>query len=316
MKTSYAIGVDLGGTNLKIGIVSGEGRVESHASVPVGADKSAEKIAALMGEQVSIVQSKTNNELAGCGCGIPGIINMEDGIVYSSPNFPSWKDTPISRLLSSKIKIPLVIDNDANMFALAELLYGAGRGHKNLITLTLGSGIGGGIIIDGKVFHGDIGFAGEVGHIIVEPDGAPCGCGSHGCWELYAASRSFANLVHRLPKPEKDGLLALVNNDMSQLTPKFMAELAKSGNTTAVDMWRSYGKYLGIGIASLINTLGITTIVIGGGIARASDLFIDATRAEIITRTYKKNAELLKILGASLKEHTAIVGAASAVFRM
>lgn len=315
MKKDHAIGVDLGGTNLRVGIVANDGHVELSASVPVGPDKSAERVAALIAEQVSFIQVKTKNEIAGCGLGIPGIIDADEGVVYSSPNFPLWNDTPIKKLLTKRIKVPLVIDNDANMFALAELLFGAGRGHKNLIMLTLGSGIGGGIIIDGKVFHGDSGFAGEVGHIVVEPEGVPCGCGSHGCWEQYAASRAFSNLVERIPKGERDGLLALAEGDPAALTPLFMAGLAESGNMTAIDMWRLYGKYLGIGIASLINALGITTIVIGGGIARSQHLFIDAVRAEIANRTYKKNVEHLKLLSASLGEDTAIVGAASAVFR-
>lgn len=303
MKTKFAIGIDLGGTNLRVGLVRSDGKIEVQKSVPVGKDKSAKRVAALIGEQVVSMAKQASTEPIGCGCGIPGIVNAQKGIVYSSPNFPAWKNIDFLKLLKEKISLPLIIDNDANMFALAELLYGAGRGHKNLVVLTLGSGIGGGIVIDGKVFHGDRGFAGEVGHIVVEPEGVPCGCGSHGCFEQYAASRAFINMAKKKPI------------DSKQLKPELMAKLARQGDKTAKEMWKIFGSYLGIGIASLINALGITTIVMGGGITKSWDLFIGATRAEISRRTYKKNVEHLKLLKASLSESTGIVGAASAVFQ-
>ena len=312
MNKSYAIGVDLGATNLRVGVVGSDGKIEAQAAVPIGSDKSAGRIAALIGEHVWVMQEQVSLPVAGCGCGIPGIVDQERGIVYSSPNFPQWKDVEILKLLKKDIQIPVIIDNDANMFALAELLYGAGKGRKNLILLTLGSGIGGGIVIDGKIFHGDRGFAGEVGHIVVEPDGVPCGCGSMGCLEQYAASRAFVHLVKRLPKKEKDSIQGRVGQDPERLTALFVADIANEGDPAAKELWRFFGRYLGIGIASLINTLGITTIIIGGGIARSWDLFIDATRAEIVSRTYKKNAENLKLLKTSLGEFTGIVGAASA----
>lgn len=312
MKSSYAIGVDLGGTNLRVGVVRSDGKVEAQAEIPIGQDKSPKRIVNLIGEHVSVMQKKASFPIVGCGCGIPGIVNSGDGVVYSSPNFPEWKNVEILKLLKKEIGSPVIIDNDANMFALAELLYGAGKGHKNLIMLTLGSGIGGGIVIDGKIFHGDMGFAGEVGHIVVEPDGVPCGCGSIGCWEQYAASKAFIHIIRRLPKKEEDGLLAIVDGDLERLTPEFVADLAQSGNQSARELWKIFGRYVGIGIASIINTLGITTIVMGGGIARSWDLFIDSTRAEIVSRTYKKNTEHLKLLKTSLGEFTGIVGAASA----
>jgi len=315
MKSLYAIGVDLGGTNLRVGVIRDDGHVEADAAVPVGTEKSADRIASLIGEHVALMQNQTSLPLTGCGCGIPGIVDSDRGIVFNSPNFPDWQDVPILKLLEKSITLPLLIDNDANMFALAELLFGAGKGRHNLIMLTLGSGIGGGIVIDGKVFHGDRGFAGEVGHIVVEPDGVPCGCKSHGCWEQYAAGRAFTHLVHRLPKHEREAVLAEVYGDANQLSPELIASLAGRGNTIAKELWRSYGRYLGIGIASLINVLGITTIVIGGGIARSWDYFIDACRAEIMSRTYHKNVVQLKLLPASLGENTGIVGAASAMFQ-
>lgn len=315
MNNQYAIGVDLGGTNLRVGVIREDGHVEAEAAIPVGTEKSADRIAGLIGEHVAVMQQQVAKSMTGCGLGIPGIVDSERGIIFSSPNFREWQDVEMLRLLRKTIELPMVIDNDANMFALAELLYGAGKGHKNLIMLTLGSGIGGGIVIDGKVFHGDRGFAGEVGHIVVEPDGVPCGCQGHGCWEQYAAGCAFTHLVHRLPKHEREAVLAEVYGDANQLSPELIARLAGQGNTIARELWRSYGRYLGIGIASLINVLGITTIVIGGGIARSWDHFIDATRAEIASRTYRKNVQHLKLLPASLGDNTGIVGAASAVFQ-
>ena len=315
MNAQYAIGVDLGGTNLRVGVVRNDGNVEARIAMPVGRDKSAPRIAELISEQVMVIQQQISVDIIGCGCGIPGIVNGNTGMVFSSPHFPEWQDVEILKLLEKRISLPLVIDNDANMFAVGELLYGAGKGHKNFIMLTLGSGIGGGIIINEKIFRGDRGFAGEVGHIIVEPDGVACGCGSHGCLEQYAASHAFTHLVHRLSKHERDSILTATQGDASLLTPEMVARFASEEKKIAKELWRTFGRYLGIGIASLINVLGITTIVIGGGITKSWELFIDATRAEIESRSFRKNAEQLRLLQASLGESTGIVGAASAVFQ-
>ncbi len=313
MSSSLAIGVDVGGTNIRAGLVGSDGAVLKLVTVPV-TNRSAEAVVEAICGHVESLAKHASQPLAGCGCGIPGIVNSEEGIVYSSPNYPDWRDVPILKMLRSKIALPLSIDNDANMFAFAELLFGAGKGRRNMVALTLGSGIGGGIIIDGKLFRGDRGFAGEVGHITVEPDGVACACGNRGCWEQYAASRAFTHFVHRLPLREKEGILALASGDAAALTPEFVAELAGSQNATAKDLWRFFGRYLGIGIASLVNVLGITTIVIGGGIARSWNLFIDAAKAEVEGRTYARNAKHLKLLKASLGDNTSVVGAASIFF--
>lgn len=316
MGKNYAVGIDLGGTNLRVGIVGSDGRVKKSLFSEIGKDKSVEAVLKLISSKINELKSLIKVRLVGCGCGIPGIIDQKRGFLYSSPNLPLWVNLPILSLLEKKIKMKVVADNDVNMFALAELIYGAGKGKENLIAVTLGSGIGGGLIIDGKIFHGDHGFAGEVGHMIVEPDGAKCLCGGRGCWEQYAASNAFRNLIDHLPRDAYRRIVSLAGEDLSTLTPLFMSKLAGDGNQDAKALWDLFGRYLGIGIASLVNILGISTVVIGGGITDSWDLFINETLSEISKRTYKETYGRLQLVKSSLGGETGIVGAASAIFKV
>ncbi|MFH0800698.1 MAG: ROK family protein [Pseudomonadota bacterium] len=316
MKEGFAIGIDLGGTNLKVGVVDSSGRVAVSRSVPVGQDRSARGIVAQIIEEAARLRREAPGPVIALGCGVPGIVDFEKGIVYSSPNLPEWGDVPVRELLLKGTGLPVALDNDANMYALGECRFGAGRGHRNMVLLTLGTGIGGGIVLNGEVFHGDDGFAGEVGHLVVEPEGISCGCGGRGCWERYAASRGFQVHAERLEKKEREALLAAAGTDLAGLTPELMAKLAGSGNKIAIELWGTLGRYLGIGIATLLNILGVYTFVVGGGIARSMDLFAGSAKREALAHTYPRHEASLSIIRAALGDNAGIVGAATEALAM
>lgn len=310
MANYYAIGVDVGGTNLRAGVVDEAGRVVLRSRASTGERRSAgevvDRIAALVGE----LSDKFDSKILAVGCGVPGIVDADAGVVHRSPNFPEWTEVPVRGEISARLALPIVIDNDANMHALGEALCGAGRGHRSMIMLTLGSGIGGGIFLDGRIFRGDDGFAGEVGHIVVEPEGLPCGCGGRGCWELYAASRAFKVLAERLSAEERRALLSSSGVGIEALSPEIMAELAAKGEPIALAMWESYGRALGLGIASLLNALGVETFVIGGGISNSYELFVDAARRSALEHTYAWHSKHLNLKRAALGDDGGITGAA------
>jgi glucokinase len=307
---AFAIGVDLGGTNLRAGAVDASGAVLCRRSVPVGADKSAASVVRLVAAEVRAIADELAGTPAAIGCGIPGIVDAAGGIVQASPHFPLWNEEPMRERISAALSLPVTIDNDANCHALGEARCGAGRWHRNVICLTLGTGIGGGLILDGELFRGDRGYAGEVGHIVVEPEGEPCGCGGRGCLEQYAASHGFSVFARRLPEAQRTALVAAAGAPEGELTPEIMARLADEGNAVAQELWEEWGRYLGVGIATLVNTLGVMTFVIGGGIVRSWDKFIGAARASALSHTYPRHASELVFLKAELGDDAGIVGAA------
>lgn len=310
MQQVPAIGVDLGGQNLRIAMVSPAGIVREGMQVPVGADRSAAAVARLIGEGIRALAGKEGGQPMPVGCGIPGIVDADRGVVHASPNFPPWRDEPIASMIAAECGCDVRIDNDANLHALGEALRGAGRGHRNTVMLTLGTGIGGGLVFDGRIFHGDAGFAGEVGHIVVEPEGPVCGCGGRGCLELFAAARGFRLLAARLPSAERDALLAAAGVDLSELTPEVIARLDDAGDRIARALWQEFGRYLGIGIATLVNVLGVMTFIIGGGIARSWERFHEAARGSALSHTYPHHAGKLQLLRAELGEEAGVLGAA------
>lgn len=308
--SKYAIGIDVGATNLKLGIVGASGDVIAHKLVPLGEKKSPGEIVSLIAGQSKELAGRSPKGPIAAGCGIPGIVDFESGIIIQSPNLPQWRDVPARDEIAKALGLPTIVDNDANIYALGEQRMGAGRGHNNLVLLTLGTGIGGGLILDGDIFHGDVGFAGEVGHIVVERDGVPCGCGGRGCLERYAASHGFATHASRLSKKERERLLAEAGVDIEGLSAQLVARLAGQGNGIAGRLWKEFGLYLGVGIATLINILGVTTFVIGGGIAKSWDLFIGPARDEIARHTYARNCEALTLVPAALGDNAGVIGAA------
>ena len=348
----HSIGIDLGGTDIKAGWVSSVGDISCRVVVPTdvetgGPQVVASRIAEAVRQVLVKVETQDGNShqqeptatLAnsrqfpttdshsceiGVGLGSPGLIIAETGVVHFSPNFPGWSDIPLvtyvnaelAKLQPSQKYKPILrgMDNDVNAMTLGELHHGAGVGYNNLVALTLGTGVGGGVVIDGEVYHGSQNTAGELGHTVVEPDGRYCGCGNQGCLEAYAGAK---NIVERIQEKITTGhstTLATATNAGTTLTPRMIAEAAQAGDELAIEIFAETGRYIGIALTSIAHILNPQIAIIGGGIAEAGEkLLFEPIRAELSKRAMDIPAQM-KIVKAHLGNDAGIVGAAMLAF--
>jgi len=304
------IGVDLGGTNLRVALLNSDGVIldkrkeATHASR--GWKNVVERLAAAISSQRKIAIQR-GLDVTTVGVGAPGVIRMDMGVVVKSPNFPDWNNLPLRELLEKALHIPVFIENDANAAALGEQWRGAGRGIGSMILLTLGTGVGGGIVLNDKVWHGADGMAGEIGHMTLIPDGRSCTCGNTGCLEMYASARGIVQsyceeLGKSIPKP-----LPV----LKEVTSENVYQAARNDDPIAQRVMKDMGRMLGIGIANLINIFNPQMIVIGGGVRDAWPLFISATREEIMKRAFQVPAERTEIVPSLLGDDAGVVGAAA-----
>jgi len=270
----YAIGVDLGGTNLRAAAVSRDGRMlkKMGGSTPVCAGRDA-VIADIVRSIQAIREGLADHALAGVGVGIPGYILMEKGVVAGAPNLPDFVNYPVRDEIENGLGAKVILENDANAAALGEKWMGAGRDVDDLVLLTLGTGIGGGIISDGKVLRGYLGMAGELGHITVVPNGYPCGCGNTGCVEKYASATAVSAMAKLL-------------NLGSDLAAEQVYRLALEGNARALAIFEAVGVALGTAIASLINIFNAPLYLLGGGLTGAWDCFHASMLREVSRRSF------------------------------
>jgi len=312
---SYVIAVDLGGTNLRIASVRQDGTIENKEKLSSEARLGSEAVLKRVAQGVKVLAEKIRakkGKIQGVSLGFPGIVDPAKGIVYQSPHFPDWKNLELLPFFKTEFPWPVVVDNDANLAALGESWKGAGKDLENFVMLTFGTGVGGGIIIDKKVFHGDRGFAGEVGHSVVDGHGPRCACGSRGCLEMYISATGILRLVEIAD--DKEGLARLLNHlgcSLERLTVRHLYEAALDGDIFAHGTFKKMGYYLGIGLASLVNTLGIETFVLGGGVSEAWDFFIHAAKKELSERTYRETASHVILKKAELGDDAALVGGAA-----
>lgn len=331
----YSIGIDLGGTDIKAGLVSAAGDISCRLVLPTRVDAGPKGIAVRIAKAVrhvlaqaeqanvacTIPSSPDDTNIIGIGLGAPGLIMAETGIVHFSPNFPGWTDIPLvdyvnTALVSrdselAPIEIPIFMDNDVNAMALGELYHGAGVGYRNIVALTLGTGVGGGVVIDGQVYHGSRNTAGELGHTVVEPNGRYCSCGNQGCLEAYAGAK---NIVERTQQKMEMGLSTILAKDKSALTPQRIAAAAQAGDRAAMEIFAETGRYIGIALTSIAHILNPEIAIIGGGIAAAGEkLLFEPIRGEFIKRTMDIPAHM-EIVPAALGNDAGIVGAAMLAF--
>ena len=318
----YSIGIDLGGTDIKAGLLAEDGTLSCRTVVSTqvneGAKAIARRIAAVILQVISVAEETDKQnvncpQIIGIGLGSPGLILADSGIVHFSPNFPGWTDIPLVDYVkealknetSQKIDIPLYIDNDVNVMVLGELHHGAGVGYDNIIGLTIGTGVGGGVVLNKKVYHGSWNTAGELGHTIVKPDGRKCGCGNIGCLEAYAGAR---HIVERTQQQIIAGRKTLMNPE--QLTPKKIASAAAAGDELAREIYSETGRLIGIALTSIAHILNPQIAVIGGGIAAAGeDLLFQHIRKEFNKRVMDIPSKM-QIVPAKLGNDAGLVGAA------
>ena len=295
---TYSIGVDLGGTNLRAAAVDREGRILDMMERPTLAHDGREAILTSMVGAIDTLRLRHGNPgLAGIGIGVPGFISMAEGIVRNSNNLSSLENFPLRAELSRRLATTVILENDANAAALGEWRYGSGKGSTDLVLLTLGTGIGGGIIAGGKVLRGNDGMAGEVGHITVVPGGNPCGCGNHGCLEKHASATAVSAMAH---------LIGLGPN----LTAHDVFDLAASGDARARAVFVAMGTALGTALAMLINVFNFPLYVLGGGAAAAWDYFAPAMLEELRVRSFTFRTVSPRVERAELGDDAGLHGAA------
>lgn len=307
------IGVDLGGTKIATVLVDGDGSILAEDRRPTEAEKGVSGVIANIAASVRATAGASLDRVAVAGLGAPGPLNCGQGLIYNAPNLPGWNDVPIVRLLEEEIGVPVVLENDANAAACGEWALGAGRGTRDMIYLTISTGIGGGIIIGGRIHHGRDDGAGEVGHMTILPDGPFCGCGRRGCWEALCSGTGIAAAMRRrLAGGERSAALSLAGGDPAAVTSAHIARAAREGDATAAAVMEEAVSYMAIGIANLIHLLNPEIIVIGGGVAKLGDQLFVPLRAKVAERAYPAMVKDLPIVPAALGDRAGLLGAAMA----
>jgi glucokinase len=310
----HVIGVDLGGTNIRAALVSRDGQIVREARRPALSEQAPEATLANIRDAIAEVleaQGAPPEAAVGIGVGLPGIMHDERGLVFWSPNFPHWQDVPVSHAVGSPLQLPVTLLNDAKCAALGELGYGAGRGARHMVMITLGTGIGGAFVVDGQLLLGPNGSIGEIGHHTIDPDGPLCGCGNHGCWERFCGRDAIIDRTVRLLQRGRPSLLLEKVERPAQVTPALVAQAAAEGDALAAEVMDETGFYIGIGVANLINMLNPEVVVIGGGIAQAGELLFGPIRRTVAARAVALQAKTARIVPAELGDNAGVMGAAA-----
>lgn len=314
-KIKYAVGVDLGGTNIKIGLVSQSGEIVNQISIDTEAEKGPEKVIENIKSGIHSLLSKNKITFTGIGIGCPGSVNPEKGTVENPPNIPGWGKINLSKIIGKEFNKRVYVDNDANAAAIGELVFGAGKQLNSFVMVTLGTGVGGGIVIDRKVYHGDFGAAGEIGHITIDYKGAKCNCGSIGCIEAYAGNRYLIERVKSELINHSDSLLIkLSGNDFNVITPKLIKAGVDKGDKFCKSVVDDLGAKLGAAFATISNILDVSTFIIGGGVAGFGKPLFNSIKKSLTKRVMIPLKPRVKILPAKLKNDAGIKGASALVF--
>src|SRR5512142_550322 len=320
----YIIGVDLGGTNIVVGAMSADGKHHyAMRSIPtsaeLGAEGVADRIVGLIEGVIldTIQQTKAQRrDFIGVGIGAPGPLDREKGIVIVAPNL-GWRNFPLRDRIAERLNLPATLDNDANCATVGEWWQGAARGATNVIGMTIGTGIGGGLILDGKLLHGSSDVAGEIGHTTIDLNGRHCKCGNYGCLEAYASGPAIATRAREvLVREETASLLpSLVDGRLEAITAEIVYRAAQKGDAVANEIVRDTARYLGAGIANLLNILNADVVVVAGGVTQAGDARFVPLRAEVRRRAFRPAVDATQIVPGTLPGTAGVVGAV-ATFKM
>jgi len=322
-RTKYVIGVDLGGTNIVVGAIPDDGGADvgvrlEDTPTAAGADAVVDRIVAMIeGVIDEAVRSRdaSRDDFIGVGMGAPGPLDRAKGIVIVAPNL-GWRNFPLRDAVADRVRIPATLDNDANCATMGEWWRGAAQGTRNVVGLTIGTGIGGGIVLDGKLYHGASDVAGEIGHTTIDSTGRYCRCGNYGCLEAYASGPAIALRAREaLERDEASILHRMVSDDFDQLTAAIVYDAANHGDALALELVRDTAKFLGTGVANLLNLLNPDVVVITGGVTRAGDPLFVPLRAEVKRRAFRPAVDACRIVPGKLAGTAGMVGAV-ATFRL
>jgi len=297
----YILSVDLGGTNTRIALVDKSLRIKSKISFSTRdfISKRNKLISEIAIRIVKLLKDKHINKskIIGLGIGVPGPVDFKKGKVYHLPNIPHWRNTPIRDILRKKLGLRVFVDNDVNLMALAEVKLGAARGKKNAVCITLGTGVGGGLILEGKLFRGAMSCAGEIGHMPLSIGGPVCNCGGRGCLERYVGNKILlAETKRRLQKKD--------------ITLKDLSRLASRGNKIALNIYNNFAEKIGIALTGVVNLLNPDVIVVGGGLSFAGSFMFSKMKETISKRAMPTQAKSVRIKRACLGKDAGLIGAA------
>ncbi len=308
------VGVDLGGTNVKTAIVSRDKKILAKDSRPTNAEEGPEAVMDVMEQAIRELTASsglTLSNVLAAGFGAPGPMNWQTGIVYSPPNLPGWKNVPLADAMKKRLGVPCYVDNDANVACYGEYWLGAGQGTESMAVLTLGTGVGGGVVVFGQLLRGIDGTAAELGHLKVQRDGRLCGCGSRGCLEAYASVTGMVRTaVEGLEAGKESSLRAACAGDWDALTGKMISDAAAQGDSFAQWVFKETATWLGLGIASIVNYQNPEKIVLCGGMIAAGEMLFQPVRETVRANAFEVPVNRCQIVAAGLGADSGVIGCA------
>ncbi|MCX5693834.1 MAG: ROK family protein [Candidatus Omnitrophica bacterium] len=298
MVKKYIIAIDLGGTNLKCALLDGQLKIKAKSYFSTKSFDNRLKLIQGLADSVGnfiVSQGLKRSVILGVGIGVPGPVDTLAGVVHFLPNVPGWKEVALKKILERKTKLPVFVDNDAKLMTLAEHQVGAAKKSKNVLCLTLGTGVGGGLIINNVLYRGADNAAGEIGHLPLNEKGPLCGCGARGCLETYIGNNRILKNARKIFG--------------SKITLEKVSALARQFNPKAVAFWSQVGKELGLALSGIVNLLNLDAIVIGGGVSGAGKVLLESVRRTILLRAMPGQARRVKVIPAKLGIDAGIIGA-------
>ena len=309
------IGVDLGGTNLRAAVVDTEsGAILVQQKSPTLAHAGQEAVIGRMIELIDQLAEECRSsgyEIGGIGIGLPGTVDIELGIIHFLTNLPGqWRSVPLSSIVQERTGLPVTLINDVRALTLSEWVFGAGRGADNLACFAIGTGIGGGLVLNGQFYLGLGGTAGEFGHQVVEVNGLPCGCGGRGCLELYASGPAIAAMgVKEFLHGHTTRIGELANFDLNRITAEVVVQAAREGDRISIDILQRAGVYLGIAVSNVLGVISPQRVIFGGGVAQAGELLLGTVRQTVRERNHVVPVEQIEFVQAILGDDAGLVGA-------
>ncbi len=311
--SDFIVGIDLGGTNVKTAIVTEAREVVAKDSRPTDAASGPDAVMDLMALSVKELTAQNGIDMSkvlAVGVGAPGPMNWQTGIVYSPPNLPGWNNVPLADEMHKRLGVPCYIDNDANVACYGEYWMGAGQGAASVVVFTLGTGVGGGIVVFNQLLRGIDGTAAELGHLTVQRDGRVCGCGAKGCLEAYASVTGMIRTAREGWDAAETTLKEMCDGNADALTGKMIHEAAAAGDAYAKYVFKETALWLGLGAASMVNALNPERIVLCGGMINAGDMLFDAVRETVRANAFEVPAKRCEILPAGLGADSGVLGCA------
>ncbi len=302
------LGIDIGGTNVKIAVVGHSGRIRARGVIDTNPSEGPRRTFRRIETAANAMISGIG--VTGVGVGCAGLIDPVRGRLYSSPNLPGWENSPLKRIADRAFGVYTLVDNDANSAAYGEFRLGASRGARHMVFVTLGTGVGGGIIVDGELLRGQANFAAELGHTTIDPNGPRCRCGNRGCLEAYVGSYGLVRSARDMLRRKNSRVLRRWVEEKKRLTPQLIFEAARRGDAAATAVTKMAGQQLGVSIASLVNIFNPKVVVLGGGVAGSFDILLPHMERTVRRRAFPESARMVQIVHSVLGNDATAAGAA------